>query len=79
MKKKKKKDVACLVGVSFASDGHKRITKGDNFVIVGGDKDSHEKMQETVIKFNEHLNKKKKNLEQLSSKEFVDILNKVSK
>ena len=67
-----------LLGLGFdAKDGHVRITKGDNFRLYGGSKKTHDVMQEKAIKFNEQLEKKKKNLESLSKKEFVDIARKI--
>ena len=67
-----------LFGLGLDSkDGHVRITKGDNFRLYGGSKQTHEIMQEKAIKFNEHLGKKKKTLESLTKKEFVDIARKI--
>lgn len=67
-----------LFGLGFDSkDGHVRITKGDNFRLYGGSKATHEEMQEKAIKFNEQLKKKKKTLDELKDKEFVDIARKV--
>ena len=53
MTKKKKKPApgAALLGLGFDNDdGHKRITTGDEFAIVGGSEQTHERMTETVIK-----------------------------
>jgi len=54
-KKKKRQGTAVLLGVGLDSDGHKRITAGPNFALVGGTKDTHEQMTEKVIKINEKL------------------------
>ncbi len=60
-----------LLGLGFdCKDGHVRITKGKNFRLYGGSKETHGIMQEKAIKFNEHLNKKRKSLNALSKKEF---------
>ena len=67
-----------LLGLGFdCKDGHVRITKGKNFRLYGGSRETHELMQEKAIKFNEHLNKKHKTLEGLSKKEFCDIAKRV--
>ena len=67
-----------LLGLGFdAKDGHVRITKGENFRLYGGSKKTHDVMQEKAIKFNEQLEKKKKSLGDLSTKEFVDIARKI--
>lgn len=58
-------------------DGHVRITRGENFSLMGGSKDTHEAMQETAIKFNEQLQKRGKPMEKLSKDEFLDIMNKI--
>jgi hypothetical protein len=64
---------AMLLGVGLDSDGHKRITSGDNFTLVGGSKETHEIMTEKVLKINEKLAKKGKSLDQVGSEEFNDI------
>lgn len=70
---------AMLLGVGFDnSDGHKRITKGDNFYLVGGSEETHERMAETTIKFNEKLARKGKRLEELSREEFRDMMDEAS-
>ena len=63
-----------LLGMGLdCKDGHVRVTKGHNFALLGGSEETHEEMQEKAIKFNEHLNKRKKTLDDLSEKEFCDI------
>ena len=63
-----------LLGLGFdAKDGHVRITKGKNFRLFGGSKETHEKMQEKAVKFNEQLNKHHKTLEEINEKEFYEI------
>jgi hypothetical protein len=74
---KSKKRKAVLLGVGLDSDGHKRITKGDNFALVGGSADTHERMTETAIKINEKLKSRGKQLEQVSHEEFDDIAHEV--
>lgn len=76
-KKKQKTGKAVLVGVGLDSDGHKRVTTGDNFALVGGSKDTHEQMTEKVIKINEKLSAKGKRLEEVSREEFDDIAHSV--
>ena len=64
-----------LFGMGFDNrDEHKRITKGDNFCLVGGSEETHERMTETAIRFNEKLAKRGKSLEELSPEEFRDII-----
>ena len=73
----KKKKTAVLLGVGLDSDGHKRITTGPNFALVGGSEETHEVMTEKAIKINEKLASKGKRLEDVSSEEFDDIAHSV--
>jgi len=67
-----------LFGLGLDSkDGHVRITKGKNYRLYGGSHQTHEKMQEKAIKFNEQLNKRRKNLDQISNEEFYEIADKI--
>ncbi|MES2693464.1 MAG: hypothetical protein V4773_08325 [Verrucomicrobiota bacterium] len=66
-----------LVGVGLDNeDGHKRITTGDQFVLVGGSQDTHEHMTETVVKTFEELKRRDKRLETLDPRELAEILDK---
>ena len=69
----KKKAKAMLLGVGLDSDGHKRVTTGPNFALVGGSQQTHEVMTEKVIKINEKLSKKGKSLEEVCPQEMDDI------
>lgn len=76
-KNKKPRCKAVLVGVGLDSDGKKRITTGPNFALVGGTEETHEVMTEKVIKINEKLKAKGKQLEEVSHEEFDDIAHEV--
>lgn len=62
-----------MLGVGLDSDGHKRVTQGENFLLAGGSKATHEEMTEKVIKINEKLSQRGKRLETVSREEFDDI------
>ena len=66
-----------MLGVGLDSDGHKRITTGDNFALVGGTQETHDLMTEKAIKINEQLKKRGKALEEVSAAEFADIAGEV--
>lgn len=68
---------ALLLGVGLDSDGHKRVTTGPNFAMVGGSQETHEAMTEKAIKINEKLKQKGKQLEEVSREEFDDIAQSV--
>ena len=74
---KKPRRKAVMVGVGLDSDGKKRITTGPNFALVGGSQETHEGMTEKVIKINEKLKSKGKQLEEVSHEEFDDIAHEV--
>lgn len=70
---------ATLVGLGLdAKDGHKRLTKGENFVVCGGSEETHDKLVETSVKVNEKLDAKGKRLAELSKNEFIDIVSEAS-
>jgi hypothetical protein len=73
----KKPGKAVLLGVGLDSDGHKRVTTGSNFALVGGTQETHEEMTEKAIKINEKLAAKGKSLESVSHDEFADIAHSV--
>jgi hypothetical protein len=75
--KTKKKRQAILLGIGMDSDGHKRITKGDNFALLGGTEETHEVMTEKAIKINEKLKARGQRLETVSHEEFDDIAHEV--
>ena len=68
---------AILLGVGLDSDGHKRVTTGPNFALVGGTQETHELMTEKALKINEKLAAKGKQLGEVSLEEFDDIAQSV--
>lgn len=75
---KRKKGKAVMLGVGLdQQDGHKRVTTGNNFALVGGSAETHEIMTEKVIKINEKLAARGKQLEEVSREEFDDIAHDV--
>ncbi|HEX3855682.1 MAG TPA: hypothetical protein VHY30_00105 [Verrucomicrobiae bacterium] len=74
---KKKMARALMLGVGLDSDGHKRITTGENFALVGGSQETHEQMTEKAVKINEKLKARGKQLETVTHEEFDDIAQEV--
>ena len=69
---------AALLGLAFDNDdGQTRLTRGKNFLLLGGSQESHAVMQETAIKINERLDKRGKRLEDVSAAEIRDICREV--
>ena len=76
-KAKAPKGKAGLLGVGLDNDdGHKRITTGEKFVLVGGSAETHERMAETTIKTFEELKRRDKRLETVDPRELAEILHK---
>jgi hypothetical protein len=70
---------AALLGLGLDNDdGHKRITTGEKFAIVGGSAETHDRMTETVVKTFEELKSRGKHLEQVHPKELAEILHKAT-
>jgi hypothetical protein len=70
---KTKKGKAVMLGFGLDSDGHKRVTTGPNFALLGGSQETHEVMTEKAIKINEKLAARGKSLEEVGRDEFDDI------
>ncbi len=69
-----------LLGVGLdASDGHQRITQAEDVLLVGGSEETHEQMQEMVIKVGEALERKGKRLRDASTPELTDLIRDASK
>ena len=64
-----------LFGIGLdGDDGHRRVTRTEAFVLVGGSAETHEQMQETAIRFEEGLEKRGKTLQETEPQEVVDLL-----
>lgn len=73
-----KKNDASLLGVGFdANDGQVRLTRGENYALVGGSEHTHAVMQETAVKVNEHTKRTGKKLTDVAGNELRDICEKV--
>jgi len=68
--------VAGLLGLAFdAEDGHKRITRGKNFLLAGGSEKTHGHMRETIVKVTDELDNRGLDLADVSVDELRDMLN----
>jgi len=57
-----------LLGVGFdAEEGHRRVTRGRDFLLVGGSQDTHGEMQERAVRFDEELKRRGKRLAEVES------------
>jgi hypothetical protein len=75
--KRKKRRQAALLGVCLDNhDGHKRLTTGEKFLVVGGSEETHERMTETVVKTFEELKHRGKPLEEVEPTELTEIIHR---
>lgn len=66
-----------LLGIGLDNeDGHKRITQAEQFSIVGGSQETHERMTETVVKTFEDMKKAGKQLETIEKKHLSELIEK---
>jgi hypothetical protein len=76
-KKRQQPKVSGILGVGLDNeDGHKRITTGEKFVLLGGSQDTHERMTETMMKTFEELKRRDKQLENVDPRELGEIIDK---
>jgi hypothetical protein len=68
--------VVGFLGVGLDGDGHRRITECDHFLLVGGSRETHERMQETAVRFGEALERGGKRLTDVSPDEALDLFRK---
>jgi hypothetical protein len=71
------KDKAHLLGLGLDNkDGHKRITTAEQFTILGGSEETHNRMTETVIKTFEELKTRRKQLHTVEPDELAEIIHR---
>ncbi len=81
MSKKKKTPAraAGLLGLGLDNtDGHKRITTGEQFAILGGSEETHGRRTETVLKTFEELKTRGKQLAQVEPTELAEIVHRAT-
>ena len=67
--------ISGIVGVGLDNtDGEQRITRSEHFVLLGGSAETHERMQDTAIYFNEALKKQGKPLSETPVDKVIDLL-----
>ena len=78
-KRKPKRGPGAILGLGLDNDdGHKRITTGEQFAILGGSAETHERMTETVVKTFEELKQRGKHLSEVRPFELADIIKKAA-
>ena len=73
--KEKKVETLGLIGIGFDNeDGHQRITKAEDILLVGGSEETHERMQDVAIHVTESLKTKGKRLKDADAEEVIEIV-----
>jgi hypothetical protein len=73
----KKRRKAHLLGIGLDhEDGHKRITQAEDFSLVGGSAETHERMTETALKTFEELKSRGKTIHEIEPRELSEIIDK---
>jgi hypothetical protein len=71
----KQREILGFLGIGLDNkDGHQRLTRSDHFLLIGGSAETHERMQDTAIRFGEALRKRGKALQEASADEAIDLL-----
>jgi hypothetical protein len=79
-RKKTEPKVAALLGVGLdGEDGHRRITHAEEVLLVGGSEETHQRMQETIIKVGEALERRGKCLRDTTGPELADLIRCIQK
>lgn len=78
-KESKTPEATGLLGVGLDNqDGHKRVTRGEEFLLVGGSQETHERMQDVAIRVSESLKNKGKRLQDASPAEVIEMVQKAA-
>ena len=63
-----------LLGIGLDnSDGHVRLTKGDDFHLVGGSEKTHQKMQDKVMELSEDMAKRGKAIKDIGPDDYKRV------
>ena len=73
--KKNKLKMSGIIAVGLDNDDNQeRITHSKHFMLLGGSEETHERMQDTAIRFEEKLKDRGKRLQDTSINEVLDLL-----
>jgi len=73
----KKTEIVGLLGVGLDNqDGHQRLTRSEEFLLVGGSQETHERMQDVALQVTGSLKERGKRLCDAEPREVLDLLQK---
>jgi hypothetical protein len=68
-----------LLGLGLDNeDEHKRVTTGENFILVGGSDRTHDRMIDTAVYVNDWLLKRGKTLHEATPDELAELIREAS-
>ncbi|MEY3001185.1 MAG: hypothetical protein RL648_1399 [Verrucomicrobiota bacterium] len=71
----REKHQAHILGIGLDNaDGHKRLTRAEQFSVVGGSEETHERMTETLMKTFEDLKQRGKALQEAAPQEIAELI-----
>jgi hypothetical protein len=66
-----------ILGIGLDNeDGHKRLTRAEEFTIAGGSEETHERMTETLVKTCESLKRHGRSIGDADSHEIAELIDK---
>jgi hypothetical protein len=71
---KNERQIVGFLGVGLDGDGEHRVTRTEHFLLVGGSENTHGRMQDSAVKFNDALTRRGQPLQQLPVNEVIDLL-----
>ena len=72
-------EISHIVALAFDShDGHSRLTTSDQFFIMGGSEDTHQRMTEVVLRTCESLERQGKSVADATQEEIQALLQRYS-
>jgi hypothetical protein len=72
-------EISHIVALAFDShDGHSRLTTSDQFFIMGGSEDTHQKMTQVVLRTCESLERQGKSVSDATQEEIQKLLQRYS-
>ena len=75
MPKENRRKIIRLLGVGFdGDDGHVRITSGEKFDVLMGSEESHDYINQLIIRVEEELKKRDISLDDLTPEEFSEFI-----
>jgi hypothetical protein len=69
--------VVGFLGVGLDNeDDHRRLTRTEYFMLLGGSQETHERMQDTAIRFTEGLERSGRRLEEASLEQILELFHR---